>query len=108
MNPFDPMPTIKSILGMTMAQDIEQSIMLAQLDDFEVPKCEGYGHGDPTAPNHSGPAAFLLVVPCHCFDGYRCKPFIDWVMTPSDIYCPMCDSHYEPSDITVLPIGGQK
>ena len=107
LNPFDAMPTIKAILGMTMAQDIAESVLLAQLDDFEAPRCESNAHA--SLPEcHSGAAGFLIVTPCHCFDGYRCKPFIDWLLTRSNIYCVRCDSHYDPCDITAIPIGGAK
>ena len=107
MNPFDPMPTIKSILGMTMAQDIEQSIMLAQLDDFEAPQCEGRGHTKDTE-HHAGAAGFLMNTPCGHSDGYRCTPFVKWLLSPGHIICSRCKLKYESTELIVLPIGGQK
>ena len=96
---------IEKILSIYKAN--RDTYTIAHLDDFEAPQCESWDHAN-RPECHAGAAGFLLVVPCHCFDGYRCKPFIDWLLTPSDIYCGRCDSHYDPSDITVLPIGGQK
>ena len=107
MNPFDPMPTIESILGMTMAQDVEQSIMLAQLDDFEAPPCESRLHGGES-DHHSGEGAFLIVTPCGCPNFYACVPYTSWLLSRTRIKCSYCAAGCLPSDITVLPIGGQK
>ena len=107
MNPFDPMPTIKSILGMTMAQDIEQSIMLAQLDDFEAPQCESKRHNmDPA--HHSGAAAFLLCLPCQHGGGFICIPYSVKLLVGPPLQCLTCSQKFEPSELTFLPIGGQK
>ena len=107
LNPFDPMPTIKSILGMTMAQDIEQSILLAQLDDFEVPQCESKHHATETN-HHSGAAGFLLISPCGHDNGYRCVAFVKWILTHHRVVCGQCESRCDASELTFLPIGGQK
>ena len=107
MNPFDPMPTIQSILGMTMAQDIEQSIMLAQLDDFEAPECESFRHGTDLE-HHSGSAGFLMLTPCHHDDGYRCVAFTKWMLALPGSHCEICKECCKPSELTFLPIGGQK
>lgn len=101
------MPTIRAILGMTMAQDIEQSILLAQLDDFEAPQCEGLGHA--THPeHHSGAAGFLMNTPCGHSDGYRCTPYINYLLASPLVHCYHCLLQYESADLVVLPIGGQK
>ena len=107
MNPFDPMPTIKSILGMTMAQDIEQSIMLAELDDFEAPQCEDPCH-DLEPDHHSGAAGFLFVSPCGCGNWYVCVAFTKWMLSGRTAECSECGLVSEPSELTFLPIGGQK
>ena len=107
MNPFDPMPTIKAILGMTMAQDIEQSILLAELDDFEAPQCEGVHH-DTKTDRHSGAAGFLMNTPCGHSDGYRCTRFINFLLSSPLIICSRCKLKYESTELIVLPIGGQK
>ena len=104
MNPFDPMPTIQSILGRTMAQDIEQSILLAELDDFEAPQCEVSKHNSD--PHHSGPARFLLITPCHHHEGYVCAPAVG-VIKASMRICE-CGQTLQGSEMTFLPIGGQK
>ena len=107
MNPFDPMPTIQSILGMTMAQDIEQSIMLAELDDFEVPECESEYH-DTKPDRHSGAAGFLMQTPCGHNDGYRCTHWVKYILARPVAICGDCGISYPPQDLVVLPIGGQK
>ena len=106
MNPFDPMPTIKAILGLPIYQEVVDARLLAALDDFAAPQCESLDHRTGAAA-HFGAAGFLLIVPCHCFDGYRCAPFIKWLLT-GEIYCGRCDSRFEPSDLTVIPIAGNQ
>ena len=107
MNPFDPMPTIKAILGMTVAQDIEQSILLAELDDFEAPQCESEFH-DTRPDKHSGAAGFLMHTPCGHSDGYRCTHWIKYALALRVLLCTSCDLEYSPQDLTVIPIGAQK
>ena len=107
MNPFDPMPTIKAILGMTVAQDVEESIMLAELDHFEVPQCESPLHGGES-DHHSGDAGFYFVKRCHHGDGYRCVAFAKWILSFPSSKCNTCGSRNKPSDLTFLPIAGQK
>jgi len=107
MNPFDPMPTIQAILGMTMAQDIEQSITLAELDDFEVPPCDSPDH-ETRPSHHSGPAGFLMLTPCHHAEGYRCVAYAAWMLGNGLIRCKACRMEYQASELTFLPIGGQK
>ena len=105
LNPFDPMPTIKAILGMTMAQDIEQSILLAQLDDFEAQQCECSNHElDPV--HHSGAAGFLFMAPCGHGAGYVCVPFAKWVLIQRMARCQNCGLICDASDLTFIPIGG--
>ena len=104
MNPFDPMPTIKSILGMTMAQDIEQSIMLAELDDFETPQCEHAAH-DADSDHHSGAAAYLMVTPCGHHEGYVCAPYSIWAQGKRFGRCPTCETWSDISAYTFTPIG---
>lgn len=107
MNPFDPMPTIRAILGMTMAQDITESVLLAELDDFEVPRCEVGSH-DTDAARHSGPAAYMLTAPCSHGKGYICAAFADWLLTLKKPYCMTCGHVCKPSDLNLYPIGGNK
>ena len=108
LNPFDPMPTIEAILGKTMAQDIEQSILLAQLDDFQVPQCEGRLH-DEYIDRHSGPAGFLLTGPCEHHPTYICVAYSVWLLSgKSDLLCRTCQMQFAPSEMTFTPIGGQK
>ena len=110
MNPFDPMPTIESILGKTMAQDIEQSIMLAHLDDFEAPKCYHVLH-NVDSDHHSGAAGFLVSAPCSHGDEYVCVKFVNWVLTQTDFDCAICNlcgQKCEINELTILPIGGKK
>ena len=108
MNPFDPMPTIKAILGMTIAQDIEQSILLAELDDFEVPQCEIPAH-DTRQDCHSGAAGFMLTAPCQHFSTYVCVAYSVWLLSGDfDVRCKRCQMQFEPSELTFIPIAGQK
>ena len=108
MNPLNnPMPTIERILGWTMAQDVRESIMLAQLDDFEPPQCESIRHN--TEPeHHSGAAGFLFINPCHHPDGYRCVAVVKWMLASRRLQCGYCGLICESSDATFLPIAGQK
>ena len=106
LNPFDPMPTIKAILGMTMAQDITESVLLAELDDFKVPQCEVPGHNNiTTTPDHSGPAGFFLITPCHHREGYLCTPIAEWLKAHGDLTCE-CGQRLHGADLTFIPIGG--
>ena len=106
MNPFDPMPTIKAILGMTMAQDIEQSIMLAELDNFEAPQCESKLHNGES-DHHFGEGSFLIVTSCGCPTFYACALYTSWLLGREYIRCRRCDARAVPSDLTILPIGGK-
>ena len=104
MNPFDPMPTIKAILGWPMQQDIAESIMLAQLDDFEPPQCESVYHATD-ASQHSGLAKFLMTVPC-CTGGYVCADNASWLQTFEKLRCADCGQIAEITAFSFIPIAG--
>ena len=107
LNPFDPMPTIKAILGMPMAQDIAESVLLAELDDFEAPQCESNCH-DIEPDHHFGAAAFLFISPCAHGTGYVCAPFVQWLLSDSRVRCGTCELQCAPTELTFIPIGGAK
>ena len=107
MNPFDPMPTIKAILGMTMAQDIAESVLLAQLDDFEPPQCESNCH-DIEPDHHFGAAGFLFISPCGHGTGYVCVPFVQWLLSAPRSHCARCGQKCTSAELTFIPIGGAK
>lgn len=105
---MDPMPNIKAILGMPMAQDIEQSILLAELDDFEAPKCEGRLH-DTLTDRHSGLAGLLLTAPCGHNSTYICVAYSIWLLSEKyGLRCRKCQIQFAPSEFTFIPIGVQK
>ena len=106
MNPFDPMPTIKAILGLPIYQEVVDARLLEELDDFEPPRCENTAHvAEPD--HHSGDAAFLFISPCGHGTGYVCAPFVQWILRDPMVMCSICDLHCPPSDLTFIPIGGQ-
>ena len=48
LNPFDPMPTIRKILGAPIYQEVIDANLLSHLDDFAPPQCEDRCHNtDP-------------------------------------------------------------
>ena len=107
MNPFDPMPYINRILGTPINQEVIDSNLLSQLDDFEPPQCESIRHN--TEPeHHSGAAGFLFMNPCHHPDGYRCVAVVKWMLASRRLQCGYCGLVCESSDATFLPIGAQK
>ena len=105
LNPFDPMPTIKAILGMPIYEAVKESQILAHLDDFEVPQCESRYHNINT-DRHSGAAGFLMQTPCGHSAGYRCTHWIKYVLACDVVDCSECGLRYPPQELTVLPIGG--
>ena len=105
LNPFDPMPTIKAILGMPIYEAVKESQILAHLDDFDAPQCENACHArEPD--HHSGAAAFLFIAPCAHGTGYVCAPFVQWLLSDSRVRCGTCDLQCAPTDLTFIPIGG--
>ena len=107
MNPFDPMPTIKAILGLPIYQEVIESQLLEKLDDFAPPQCESQYHNIKT-DRHSGAAGFLMQTPCGHDDGYRCVAFAKWILSHQVSHCGDCGMSGPPSDLIFLPIGGQK
>ena len=107
MNPFDPMPTIKAILGMTMAQDVAESVLLAKLDDFEPLQCEE-GEHDIEPEHHSGAAEYLFITPCSCGapNFYVCADFATWIRSESHATCSDCGLTVATSALTLYPIAG--
>ena len=93
--------------GVPMAQDIAESVLLAQLDDFQAPQCEAKIHSiEPL--HHAGVATFLISTPCGHSNGYRCTPQINFLLSRAAIGCSHCGFIYGPEDLTVIPIGGNK
>ena len=107
MNPFDPLPTIKAILGMPIYEAVKESQILAHLDNFEPPRCEVPSHHvDTKARGHSGPATLFLITPCHHHDGYLCAPIAEWLKVNGNLTCVGCGLRLLGADMTFLPIGG--
>ena len=106
MNPFDPMPTIKAILGWPVQQDIAESIMLARLDDFEAPQCEDLRH-DIEPAHHSGVAEYLFIPPCNCgvTNFYMCADQANWMRSESHTQCNQCYRLTAATELIFLPIG---
>ena len=105
MNPFDPMPTIKAILGMPIYEAVKESQILAHLDDFDVPRCEEGGHDVETA-HHSGAAKYLFTTPCGHGSGYVCGRFAEWISSERKARCGDCGLICDSSLLTFIPIGG--
>ena len=107
LNPFDPMPTIKAILGLPIYQEVCDSRLLEALDDFEAPQCEVPSHhNDRKDQAHSGPAAFFLITRCHHHEGYLCAPIAGWLAAHGDLPCE-CGGRLRGPECTFIPIGGQ-
>ena len=116
MNPFDPMPTIKAILGapiyLPLYQEVIDARLLEKLDDFEAPQCESRSHNTDTdyytdAVYHSGPAAFYMLSPCHHGESYLCALVTDWAKSQTGFQCHTCGRRVDIADFTFIPIGGQ-
>jgi hypothetical protein len=107
LNPFDPMPTIKAILGMDIYEATRQSQLLAALDDFEPPRCESRSH-DTDADYHSGIAAFYMLSPCHHGESYLCALVTDWAKSQPGFTCHTCGRRVDIAEITFIPLAGQK
>ena len=108
MNPFDPMPTIKAILGMPIYEAIKESRAIAHLDNFEAPQCDVAAHvGNPNVQGHSGPASFFLITPCHHREGYLCTPIAEWLKAHGDVACECGQRLYGPH-LTFIPLGDVK
>ena len=108
LNPFDPMPTIKAILGMPIYEAVKESQILAHLDNFEVPQCYHVLHNVDSG-HHSGAAGFLVSAPCSHGDEYVCVKFVKWALTQTDFDCAICNRcgmKYEINEMSFLPIGG--
>jgi hypothetical protein len=98
--------TYPTDISAVTTQDIDESVLLAKLDDFEAPSCESIHHSLET-DHHSGAAAFLFFVPCGHGDGYRCAAFAKWIVSVSLSQCRHCGQLSPPSDLILIPIGGQ-
>lgn len=99
INPFDPMPTISSILGMPVAKQMDEAILLDSLD-FDIP-CQSPTH--QTQPEfHDGPAAYLMVIPCGT-PTFRCAPLVAALKRdPNNRVCK-CGNHHI-KDIQFIPL----
>ena len=106
MNPFDPMPTIKAILGMPIYEAVKESQILAHLDDFEAPQCELRLHD--IGENHSGPAGFFALTPCHHHETYVCTTYVVFVSALDVMTCYTCRLKSPITDFSFIPIGGNK
>ena len=110
MNPFDPMPTIKAILGLPIYQEVCDSRLLAELDDFAAPQCYHALH-NVDSDHHSGAAGFLVSAPCSHGDEYVCVKFVNWALTQTDFDCVICNRcglKCEINELTIIPIGGNQ
>ena len=109
MNPFDPMPAIKSILGMPIYEAVKESHAIAHLDDFEAPQCEDSRH-DIEHNHHSGAAKYLFLTPCSCpvRNFYVCADFVNWILSLDETECSDCGLYFARSDLTFIPLGAVK
>ena len=98
----DPTQKILSIFEM-----VRNTYTIAHLDDFEAPRCEDNRHGTDTE-NHAGGAEFLFVSPCPHGTGYVCGPFATWLTSREYAHCARCKKFTPVSELTFIPIGGQK
>ena len=107
MNPFDPMPAIKSILGMPIYEAVKESHAIAHLDDFEAPQCEN-SHHHTDHGYHAGPAAFLMLTPCGHNEGYLCAPYAIWARAQPVGRCGTCDTCSDMNTWAFISLGDVK
>ena len=107
LNPFDPMPTIRKILGAPIYQEVIDANLLSQLDDFAPPQCEDRCHNtDPE--HHAGAAKYLFITPCSHGNYYVCDTFAIWLTSNPLAHCARCDAYMPLADLSFILIGGNK
>ena len=99
---FDPMKQILSIYEAS-----RNTYTIAHLDDFEAPQCESKLH-NAESDHHFGDGSFLIVTSCGCPTFYACALYTSWLLGREYIRCRRCNARAVPSDLTIVPIGGQK
>ena len=107
MNPFDPMPTIKAILGLPIYQEVVDARLLEKLDDFAPPQCEDSRH-NTDAEHHKGAAKYLFISPCCHSNYYVCDAFALWLTSYPVARCARCDVYSPLSALSFIPIGGNQ
>lgn len=107
MNLFNPLPTIKSILGMSSDKALAETFALARLDSFDPPQCESEDH-NTNPKRHAGLAVFLIILPCGHNLGYRCATYSSWLQHAQLSCCPKCGRVSDSFDLDFIPIGGTR
>jgi hypothetical protein len=102
LNPFDPMPTIKAILGWPAPNVLDETIMLDQLD-FDI-ECSDSAH---PGEYHEGPAAYLVTSNVHQNTGFACARIVDAIRDAGGARC-RCGLVHMADTFTFLPIAGTK